>query len=385
VPRFAAEAPWSRRLALRLLRGVPAAEETDLFGEVPRAGQARGSSPAVFVCADPEALVPPLVQQRLLEGLAESGFQLLAPVSNEAEFEEIRRAPAFAYATPTDLVEVAGLFASGGEGPRRVERLASPVYAVSRAALESLDPKVPLAEVPARLAEAGAAVGADFGAYVHRYGAMDASERGDLAARLPPGARRVLDVGCSQGASAEALRSAGAAEIWGIEPDAEDAARAARRYDRVLARPLEEVDEPWDGLFDAVLFGDVLEHLEDPARALVKVRPWLSERGRVVASVPNWGNAAVLRDLLEGRFDYIPYATLSGTHLRFFTRQSLTDLFEACGYRVEGIEGIEGTPTPSVHGFLEKARRLPGASPDLAVLEFLVVARPEPGRYDPAR
>ena len=54
---------------------------------------------------------------------------------------------------------------------------------------------------------------------------MDAQAREDLAAQLPAGARAVLDVGCSRGATASALRERGVQRIVGIEPDAEDAAR----------------------------------------------------------------------------------------------------------------------------------------------------------------
>ena len=82
----------------------------------------------------------------------------------------------------------------------------------------------------------------------------------------------------------------------------------------------------------------MLEHLVDPSDALVRVRPWLSERGVVVASVPNVGHWSIVDDLLRGRFDYVPYSILSGTHVRFFTRSTLIDLFEASGYRVGSID-----------------------------------------------
>ena len=121
----------------------------------------------------------------------------------------------------------------------------------------------------------------DPGAYLHRYGAMDASPRVDLAALVPSGAAAVLDVGCSRGATAPALRRRGVRFIAGIEPDPEDAAAASEVYDEVLAARLEEVPaDRFAGRFDAVLFGDVLEHLEDPSDALVRVRPWLASRGR---------------------------------------------------------------------------------------------------------
>jgi 2-polyprenyl-3-methyl-5-hydroxy-6-metoxy-1,4-benzoquinol methylase len=150
---------------------------------------------------------------------------------------------------------------------------------------------------------------------------------------------------------------------------------AARVYDRVVEAYLSDVREPWEGAFDAILFGDVLEHLADPSDALAIVRPWLSPEGRVIASVPNAGNGSVISDLLRGRWDYVPYSTLSGTHLRFFTRRAVADLFEACGYAVESIEGVSFVPTARVASVIERLRTLPACSPDLAYLEFIVVAR----------
>ena len=83
----------------------------------------------------------------------------------------------------------------------------------------------------------------------------------------------------------------------------------------------------------------------------------------------------MIADLLRGRWDYVPYSTLSGTHLRFFTRRSVADLFEACGYEVESIEGVSFAPTVRVASVIEKLRSLPASSSDLEYLEFIVVAR----------
>jgi hypothetical protein len=95
----------------------------------------------------------------------------------------------------------------------------------------------------------------------------------------------------------------------------------------------------------------------------------------VVASLPNVGHWSILADLLAGHFDYIPYSILSGTHLRFFTRRTVVDLFEAAGYRVESIDGVRLTASPAGLEKLARLSTLPGASEDLSVVEFLVVAR----------
>jgi 2-polyprenyl-3-methyl-5-hydroxy-6-metoxy-1,4-benzoquinol methylase len=214
----------------------------------------------------------------------------------------------------------------------------------------------------------------DPGAYLHRYGAMDASAREDLASRVPASARAVLDVGCSRGATAPALRARGVRWIAGIEPDSDDAAAAAAVYDEVLCGRLESIGRDFAGRFDAVLFGDVLEHLEDPSEALVRVRPWLAPGGVLVASVPNLGHWAIVDDLIRGRFDYVPYSLLSGTHVRFFTRRTLVDLFEASGYRVRGIDTVALPASPQGAARRDRLRAFPGSSADLDVAEFLAVA-----------
>jgi SAM-dependent methyltransferase len=337
---------------------------------------AHGDAPVVLVHADAEAFLLPEAARRLVSGLsAHAELSLLLPVTNEPWTEEARTTPPFLYSTPTLLAEAVAAVAARGEPLRACADPASPVFAVRRAALAGLPPDLPLHAVPgeARVRSLGAAV--DPGAYLHRYGAMDASAREDLAARVPPGASAVLDVGCSQGATAPALRARGVTRLVGIEPDAEDAALAARVYDRVLPTRLEAVAEDWAGQFDAVLFGDVLEHLEDPSDALIRVRPWLTPAGLVVASVPNAGHWSVVDDLLRGRFDYVPYSLLSGTHVRLFTRRTLTDLFEASGYAVGEIAATLLPPSPRGRARLERLRSLPGASSDLEVAEFVVVAR----------
>ncbi|MFH1019911.1 MAG: hypothetical protein V1782_04745, partial [Pseudomonadota bacterium] len=48
------------------------------------------------------------------------------------------------------------------------------------------------------------------------------------------------------------------------------------------------------------------------------------------------GHWSVVMDLLEGRWDYVPAGIACWTHLRFFTRQSMEQLFRESGLTVEG-------------------------------------------------
>jgi 2-polyprenyl-3-methyl-5-hydroxy-6-metoxy-1,4-benzoquinol methylase len=382
VPRFRAEAPWAWRLLARFARRIPAARRTEAPGRDPLVADAAaaGDAPLLLVQADPESYLLPEAARRLIGALAaRPDLALVAPVSNESAGDAERAAPANAYTTPTQLAaevrrraERAG---AAGEGLRSADAVRSPVYAVRRSALAGLPPALPLRDAAEAVAGRGLPCAVDPGAYVHRYGDMDASAREDLAARVPDGAGAVLDVGCSGGATAPALRAKGVRRIVGIEPDAGDAAAAARAYDQVFASRLEDVGEDLGRAFDAILFGDVLEHLEDPSDALTRVRPWLSPSGVVVASVPNSGHWSIVDDLIRGRFDYVPYSVLSGTHVRLFTRRTLEDLFAASGYEVERVDTVELPPSPEDASRYERLRAFPGASEDLAAAEFIAVAR----------
>lgn len=379
IPRFDAEAPWAWRLARRFARQMRARQISEVRGRRPVVADLEGQAPLVIVWADPEAYLAPAAADRLVATLETfSDAELVVPVSNEAWTDEARHAPPFAYSTPTGLLEAAQLAVDSAAPPFPIDSPHSPVFAARRSTLEKLPATLPLEEAPAAIRLAGGRALADPRAYLHRYAEMDAQARADLAERVPTGARSVLDVGCSRGATAAALRGRGVTRIVGIEPDAEDAADAARVYDRVLTSVLEDVPAGEFGFeFDAVLFGDVLEHLVDPSDALTRVRPWLTDRGAVIASVPNVGHWSIVSDLIAGRFDYIPYSLLSGTHLRHFTRATVRDLFEACGYAVVSIETVHLTPSPGGAAKLALLSSWPGASADLDVAEFLVVAKPD--------
>jgi SAM-dependent methyltransferase len=366
---------------VRYARRFPARLRTERPGRDLAVGDAEGEAPIVLVQADPEAYLLPGPGLRLIHALAsQPDLDVALPVSNESEDEASRAAPPFAYPTPTGLAEAAEWTAQqAGNGLRPASSPQSPVYAVRRTVLAALPRTLLLRDVPREAGERGFRAAIDPGAYVHRYGAMDASVREDLAARVPENAGWILDVGCSRGATANALRARGQKDrrvhIVGIEPDAEDARAAAAVYDEVLPVPLEKVARDFSGRFDAILFGDVLEHLADPSDALVRVRPWLSERGVVIASVPNVGHWSIVDDLLRGRFDYVPYGILSGTHVRFFTRATFVDLFEASGYRVVEMDTQTLPASPEGASRRDRLARFPGASPDLDVTEFLAVAR----------
>ena len=105
--------------------------------------------------------------------------------------------------------------------------------------------------------------------------------------------KRVLEVGCGDGGCAAAFHRAGAEIVMmDIEERLVDVAREANANEGIEAKAYagNVYDEaaPFydDGPYDIIMFRDVMEHLEDPVRALQIVSQHLTADGVVFAVFP---------------------------------------------------------------------------------------------------
>jgi len=204
----------------------------------------------------------------------------------------------------------------------------------------------------------------------------------NLVVGLVPQGARVLEFGCATGYMSEVLGTRNGCTVTGIEISPEAAEIARERCDRVIVGDAEELDyEELFGKerFDAILFVDVLEHLKEPAAVLGRVRPFLSRKGAVIASIPNIAHGSVRLALLAGEFRYRDLGLLDDTHLRFFTREGVRDLFEGSGFVVTSwlhhrvdIDRAE-VPIPAIplSGPLQEWL---SQDPDTSVYQFVVRA-----------
>jgi hypothetical protein len=130
--------------------------------------------------------------------------------------------------------------------------------------------------------------------------------------------------------------------------------------------------------FDAVLFGDVLEHLLRPEAVLRYARAnWLSPGGWLVVSVPNSGHWIFRREVLFGRFPYRSYGLFDRDHVRFFTLASARRLVAECGLEVERLAySVNWNDRDDVtFASLAWAYRRPGLAPHLIQLEHALAWR----------
>lgn len=209
-------------------------------------------------------------------------------------------------------------------------------------------------------------------------------QRPELRIRVPQSARRVLDVGCGAGGLGAALKAERPAlHVAGIEGFPEAAAEAGGVLDEVLELDLDALEAlPHPaGHFDAMIFGDVLEHLRDPERLLRVLLPHLAPDGVFVCSIPNVKHWSVVLPLLvEDRWTYEDAGLLDRTHVHFFTLDEIGLMLERLGLEAQEIGVNDHAPLPAgLEPLVDAAVRL-GAERDetaarLGAYQYLLTVR----------
>lgn len=166
----------------------------------------------------------------------------------------------------------------------------------------------------------------------------------------------VLEVGTATGYLTSELVKLGCA-VTGIEQDAQ-MAEIARPYCRnMCVENIEEMEFSRLGRYDAIVFGDVIEHLRNPRAVLEKLSGLLKPGGKILISIPNVANIWVRLNLLFGRFDYSRVGILDETHLRFFTLKTAKQLAFDSGLDVIST-AVTPIPLPLILPVTSKGRPL---------------------------
>lgn len=148
-----------------------------------------------------------------------------------------------------------------------------------------------------------------------------------------------LDFGCSTGYFGQLIKQDKKCTVYGAEIS-DDRKQAAKVLDGVY--PF-DFDGQWpaelyERKYDYLFFGDVLEHLKDPAAALIKCQKLLKKDGIIFVSVPNIAHMSIRLELLQGNFEYEPMGILDNTHLKYFTLHSFGEMAATAGYAAELVD-----------------------------------------------
>ena len=194
----------------------------------------------------------------------------------------------------------------------------------------------------------------------------------DVLALIPSSARRIVEVGCMHGALAAAHREKQPeAHYVGIDIDVDYAAAAAANCSQTMAANIETMDDDaFAELFpsDCWIFADCLEHLRDPWRVLARVRQQIDANGSLLVCMPNAQHWSLQWRMASGQFRYEDSGLLDRTHLRWFTRITMLEMFEKTGWRVEqGLSrNLNAPQQPKMLDAIRSFAVATGLDPDVA-------------------
>lgn len=128
----------------------------------------------------------------------------------------------------------------------------------------------------------------------------------------------ILDIGCGDGVLFPFFSQFGVVE--GIEPDSGVVSEDSPWRARIQIRPFDKAFSP-GRRYDLIVMLDVLEHLEDPLRALGQVHDLLEDDGRLLLTVPAF-------QLLWTQHDEL------NRHFRRYTKRALRTVAQGAGLQV---------------------------------------------------
>jgi SAM-dependent methyltransferase len=207
---------------------------------------------------------------------------------------------------------------------------------------------------------------------------------GYVLAQMPAGLSRVVDVGCMSGALGREYRKANpGCDYIGVELDPKYAEVARGRLSSVVTGAVDALpDAEFERLFpsDCWIFSDVLEHINDPWALLGRLYARLAPGAIVIASIPNVAHWSVQARIATGHFDYEDSGLLDRTHIRWFTRRTIIQMFERAGFGiVQGSLVVAGDPPAPVLAAVRALAAAVGgdadeADADCRVFQYVVKA-----------
>lgn len=152
---------------------------------------------------------------------------------------------------------------------------------------------------------------------------------------VPLEARRILDLGCGDGALGAALKARQPCKVTGVTSSEEEAVPARKALDRVVVADL-DVWDPQGTDHDLCIASHVLEHLVRPGELLSRLRNATRTRAdfRLVVALPNVLFYRERWRLLRGSFRYTRGGILDDTHVRFFDWKTAQELVTGSGFEL---------------------------------------------------
>lgn len=208
----------------------------------------------------------------------------------------------------------------------------------------------------------------------------------ELAKKLRPTQRRLIDVGAHVGKMVAMAKQAGW-QASGIDFNAQTAGFAAKKTGCPIHRMNAQSLAATGQRYDAVVLTDVLEHIPRPVEVLKHLRGLLDRDGVIAVKVP-FGLSQRRKQLLQAVFNLHTDVSIATTmvHVNHFSPRSLRISLEKAGFSnvsigvaaPEFVGGISHSIRPSVIARLAcyyAARIIPGAVSSPLTMNLQAYAR----------
>jgi 2-polyprenyl-3-methyl-5-hydroxy-6-metoxy-1,4-benzoquinol methylase len=197
----------------------------------------------------------------------------------------------------------------------------------------------------------------------------------------------VVEVGCMRGTLAQAYKQTNPDCIWhGIDIDEDNIHHAKNICDDAVVADVEKLSSADFIKYeqaDTWIFGDVLEHLYDPWRLLKQIRNHTKSDFTVIACIPNSQHWNFQARVNSGQMHYENDGLFDRTHIRFFSRITMIELFQQSGYTVEKIfaRNISFPGAELYMPFIREMAKVSGVDPDQAerdasAFQYVIYAKP---------
>jgi 2-polyprenyl-3-methyl-5-hydroxy-6-metoxy-1,4-benzoquinol methylase len=179
-----------------------------------------------------------------------------------------------------------------------------------------------------------------------------------LLKSVPEGLGSVLEFGCSGGMLGKTYKQDNPDTVWhGVDIHKPAIDYAKTMIDEAWcmnANQLKANDIMQKSQYDALVYGDVIEHLIAPEDSLPTHLKLLKSGGKVIICIPNVQHWSVMKHVLSGNWTYSDQGILDRTHLRFFTRKSFVSFLDGLSLNVVSMERLSYENTA---GFIKQASK----------------------------
>lgn len=182
---------------------------------------------------------------------------------------------------------------------------------------------------------------------------------------------KILDIACNDGELTSIYAKYGKAT--GIDLNPRAVKEAKKKGLNCIHGDVLDMASSFNGNFDVVIAGDIIEHIFDTDVFLQKVHKLLHREGKILLTTPNVASFGRRVLLLFGRNPYLEFSTVLPSeqfnvgHIRYYTSRDLVNQLQLYNFKNIRVIGDRVNLAPKVYIPHILARHIPFLSRNLMV------------------